>query len=184
MARATQLQRGSATSRNYSRGRLLARNNDDEYAHDLRHTMEDSRRTLREENQGQPTSRTGPSRSGPPSSSSQPHTAGPPPPNTAQRRRREPPETTPPPPPTELTVLTKTNGWPQSNGIRPAQLSCLLIPEEAATYPAPKMAVVAVANPLKYPELATSYSHLWAGFANGITIPEHSYAFLASSDAQ
>ena len=68
--------------------------------------------------------------------------------------------------------MTKTNGWPQSNGIRPAQLSCLPIPEEAATYPAPKMAVVTVANPPKYPELATSYSHLWAGFANGITVPK------------
>ena len=72
----------------------------------------------------------------------------------------------------ELTVLTKTNRWPQSNSIRPARLSCLPIPEEATTYPAPKMAIIAIANPLKYPELATSYSHLWAGFANGITIPE------------
>ena len=68
--------------------------------------------------------------------------------------------------------MTKTNGWPQSNGIRPTRLSCLPIPEEAATYPAPKMAIVAVANPPKYPELATLYSHLWAGFANGITVPE------------
>ena len=34
------------------------------------------------------------------------------------------------------------------------------------------MAVIAIVNPPKYPELATSYSHLWVGFANGITIPE------------
>ena len=72
----------------------------------------------------------------------------------------------------ELTVLTKTNGWPQSNSIQPTQLLCLPIPEEAVTYPAPKMAVIAITNPPKYPELATSYSHLWVGFANGITIPK------------
>ena len=34
------------------------------------------------------------------------------------------------------------------------------------------MAVIAIANSPKYPELATSSSHLWVGFANGITIPE------------
>jgi hypothetical protein len=35
-----------------------------------------------------------------------------------------------------------------------------------------KMAVVNIADPPEYPEEATSYAHLWAGFAHGITIPE------------
>ena len=60
------------------------------------------------------------------------------------------------------------------------------MPEEAATYLAPKMAVVAIANPPKYPELATLYSHLWAGFANGITVPEtfvHMFSVLGRTIA-
>ena len=97
---------------------------------------------------------------------------GPPPLNTSQCQWQELPETIPPLPPTELTVLTKTNRWPQLKSIQPKQLSCLLIPEEATTYPTPKMAIIAITNPPKYLELVTSYSHLWAGFANGVTIPE------------
>jgi hypothetical protein len=68
-------------------------------------------------------------------------------------------------------VNTKTNGWQDPNGIRPAQLACLPLPK-GAKYTAMKTAVVNIANLPEYPEEATSYTHLWAGFARGITIPE------------
>jgi hypothetical protein len=32
--------------------------------------------------------------------------------------------------------------------------------------------VINITDPLEYPEEATSYTHLWASFARGITIPE------------
>jgi hypothetical protein len=34
------------------------------------------------------------------------------------------------------------------------------------------MAVVNITDPPEYPEEATSYAHLWAGFTRGITVPE------------
>jgi hypothetical protein len=70
-----------------------------------------------------------------------------------------------------LVVKTKTNNWPDPNGIQPAQLACLPLPK-GAKYTAVKMAVVNIANLPEYPEEATSYTHLWAGFARGITVPE------------
>jgi hypothetical protein len=33
-------------------------------------------------------------------------------------------------------------------------------------------AVINIADPPEYPEEVTSYAHLWAGFAHGITVPE------------
>jgi hypothetical protein len=76
-----------------------------------------------------------------------------------------------PPLPNELVVKTKTNGWPDPSSIQPAQLACLPLPE-GAKYTAVKMAIVNIADPPEYPEEATSYAHLWAGFTCGITIPK------------
>jgi hypothetical protein len=70
-----------------------------------------------------------------------------------------------------LVVKTKTNGWPDPNGIWPARLACLPLPK-GAKYTAAKTAVVNIADPPEYPEEVTSYAHLWAGFAHGITVPE------------
>jgi hypothetical protein len=70
-----------------------------------------------------------------------------------------------------LVVKTKTNNWPDPNGIRPAQLAYLPLPK-GAKYTAVKTAVINIADPPEYPEEATSYAHLWAGFARGITIPK------------
>jgi hypothetical protein len=70
-----------------------------------------------------------------------------------------------------LVIKTKTNNWPDPNSIRPAQLAYLPLPK-GAKYTAVKTAVINIANPLEYPEEATSYAHLWAGFTHGITIPE------------
>jgi hypothetical protein len=70
-----------------------------------------------------------------------------------------------------LVVKTKTNNWPDPNSIRPAQLACLPLPK-GAKYTAVKTAVINIADPPEYLEEATSYAHLWAGFARGITIPE------------
>jgi hypothetical protein len=64
-------------------------------------------------------------------------------------------------------LVIKTNGWPDPSGIRPAQLACLPLPK-GAKY----TAVVNITDPLEYPEEVTSYTHLWAGFACGITVPE------------
>jgi hypothetical protein len=70
-----------------------------------------------------------------------------------------------------LVIKTKTNNWPDPNGIRPAQLAYLPLPK-GAKYTAVKTAVVNIADLPEYPEEATSYAHLWAGFACGITVPE------------
>jgi hypothetical protein len=66
-----------------------------------------------------------------------------------------------------LVVKTKTNSWPDPNGIQPARLAYLPLPK-GAKY----TAVVNIANPPEYPEEVTSYAHLWASFAHGITVPE------------
>jgi hypothetical protein len=68
-------------------------------------------------------------------------------------------------------MKTKTSGWPDPNSIWPARLACLPLPK-GAKYTAVKMAVVNIANPPECPEEATSYAHLWASFACGITIPK------------
>jgi hypothetical protein len=68
-------------------------------------------------------------------------------------------------------MKTKTNGWPDPSSIRPARLACLPLPK-GAKYTAVKTAVVNIADLPEYPEEATSYTHLWAGFACGITVPE------------
>jgi hypothetical protein len=70
-----------------------------------------------------------------------------------------------------LVIKTKTNNWPDPNSIRPARLACLPLPK-GAKYTAVKTAVVNIADPPEYPEEVTSYTHLWAGFAHGITVPE------------
>jgi hypothetical protein len=66
-----------------------------------------------------------------------------------------------------LVVKTKTNGWPDPSGIQPAWLACLPLPE-GAKY----TAIINIIDLLEYPEEATSYAHLWAGFTCGITIPK------------
>jgi hypothetical protein len=66
-----------------------------------------------------------------------------------------------------LVVKTKTNNWLDPNGIRPARLAYLPLPK-GAKY----TAVVNITNLPEYPEEATSYVHLWAGFACGITVPK------------
>jgi hypothetical protein len=76
-----------------------------------------------------------------------------------------------PPPPNELVIKTKMNGWLNPSGIQPVWLACLPLPE-GAKYTAVKTAIVNIANLLEYLEEATSYTHLWAGFTRGITIPE------------
>jgi hypothetical protein len=61
----------------------------------------------------------------------------------------------------------KMNGWPDHSSIWPARLACLPLPK-GAKY----TAIVNIANLLEYLEEATLYTHLWAGFARGITVPE------------
>jgi hypothetical protein len=92
-------------------------------------------------------------------------------PTTTRGRQRELPRQARPPLPNKLVVKTKTNNSPDPNGIRPAQLAYLPLPK-GAKYTAVKMAVINIADPPEYPEEATSYAHLWAGFARGITVPE------------
>jgi hypothetical protein len=70
-----------------------------------------------------------------------------------------------------LVVKTKTNSWPDPSGIRPAWLACLPLPK-GAKYTAVKMAIVNIADLPEYPEEVTSYAHLQASFACGITIPK------------
>jgi hypothetical protein len=70
-----------------------------------------------------------------------------------------------------LVVKTKTNGWLDPNGIRPARLACLPLPK-GAKYMAVRTAVINIVDLPEYLEEVTSYTHLWAGFACGITIPE------------
>jgi hypothetical protein len=134
---------------------------------------DDSRQTFHDESHGPSSLGAGPSWSGP-SSSSRPHPAGPPPPTTTRGGQRElPHQARPPPPPlpNELVIKTKTNNWLDPNGIRPAQLAYLPLPK-GAKYTAVKMAIVNITDPPEYPEEVTSYAHLWAGFARGITVPE------------
>jgi hypothetical protein len=64
-----------------------------------------------------------------------------------------------------LVLKTKTNGWLDSSGIRPAWLACLPLPE-GAKY----MAIINIADPPEYPEEVTLYAHLWASFARRITV--------------
>jgi hypothetical protein len=68
-------------------------------------------------------------------------------------------------------MKTKTNGWPDPNGIRPAWLACLPLPK-GAKYTAVKTAVINITDLPEYPEEATSYAHLWASFTHRITIPK------------
>jgi hypothetical protein len=68
-------------------------------------------------------------------------------------------------------MKTKTNGWLDPNGIWPAWLACLPLPK-GAKYTAMKTAIVNITDLPEYPEEVTSYAHLWASFARGITIPE------------
>jgi hypothetical protein len=64
-----------------------------------------------------------------------------------------------------LVIKTKTNSWLDPSGIQPAPLACLPLPKGDTT-------IINIANLLEYPEEVTSYAHLWAGFAHGITVPE------------
>ena len=74
--------------------------------------------------------------------------------------------------PTEITVKVKTSGWPETSSLKAPRLSSMPLPEEAQYNAAAKTMTVNVANPPSSPEEASNYRHLWAGFVNGITVPE------------
>ena len=56
--------------------------------------------------------------------------------------------------------------------IKPSRLTCLPLPVEAEGTATIKTMTVRITNPPKTPEEAMDYRQLWAGFVNGITIPE------------
>jgi hypothetical protein len=74
-------------------------------------------------------------------------------------------------PPNKLVVKTKMTSWLDPSSTWPAQLACLPLPE-GAKYIAVKIAAINIANLPEYLEEVTSYTHLWASFTCGITIPK------------
>jgi hypothetical protein len=145
---------------------------DEREARQLRQTMEESKRTARQDSRSQSTHGAGPSRTHSAVASRRP-SPGP------SSRRRSPPvadSTEPVPEPSTNNRVVRTIGdgysWADPDSAPIPLSACIPLPTSAVPGQERHTAVISMPPVTPPPEEATSYLELWAGFVTGRALPD------------